>query len=122
MSFEDVDEAAYYGEAIRWAASQKIVNGYSDTEFAPDKLITREEMAAIINRYAEYNGMEIVQKGDLSQFTDAAQISEWATANVRWAVGNGILSGRGDGTLDPKGNTTRAETAAILHRLIEKQS
>lgn len=122
MSFEDVDEAAYYGEAIRWAASEKIVNGYSETEFAPDKLITREEMAAIINRYADYKGMETAQTGDLSQFTDAAQISEWASANVSWAVGNGILSGRGDGTLDPKGNTTRAETAAILHRLIEKQS
>ena len=120
MTFADVDEGEYYSEAVRWAASEQIVKGYSEEEFAPNKLITREEMAAIINRYADYKGIETVQTGDLTQFSDRAQISDWATENVSWAVGNGILSGKGEGILDPNGNTTRAETAAILQRILEK--
>ena len=120
MTFADVDEGEYYSEAVRWAASEQIVKGYSEEKFAPNKLITREEMAAIINRYADYKGIETVQTGDLTQFSDRAQISDWATENVSWAVGNGILSGKGEGILDPNGNTTRAETAAILQRILEK--
>ncbi len=120
MTFGDVDENAYYAEAIRWAASEQLVKGYSETKFAPDQLITREEMAAIINRYADYKDMESMQAGDLSQFNDTARISPWATENVRWAVGNGILSGKSNGILDPQGNTTRAEIAVILQRLLEK--
>lgn len=118
MTFEDVDASAYYGEAVRWAASEGIVKGYSDTEYAPDKRISREEMAAIINRYADYKGMEIKEAGDLTQFADSGQIAEWARENVSWAVGAGLLSGKGNGILDPQGNTTRAEAAAILQRLI----
>lgn len=120
MTFEDVDASAYYGEAVQWAASEQIVKGYSDTEFAPDKLISREEMAAIINRYAGYKGMKTDESGDLTQFADSGQIADWARDNVSWAVGAGILSGKGNGILDPQGSTTRAEAAVILQRLMEK--
>ena len=120
MTFEDVDEAEYYGEAVRWAASEKIVRGYSETEFAPERLITREEMAAIINRYAEFKGIGSDASGDLSQFEDESLISDWARNNVSWAVGEGILAGKGDGMLDPQGNTTRAQAALILQRLLEQ--
>lgn len=117
MTFDDVDTSAYYGEAVRWAASEGLVKGYSDEEFASDKPISREEMAAIINRYADYKVLKLDTEGNLSKFTDEDMVSAWAKENVEWAVGNEILSGKGNGILDPQGNTTRAETAAILQRL-----
>lgn len=119
MTFEDVDQEAYYAEAVRWAASERIVTGYSDAEFAPDKLITREEFAAVTERFAEYIGMDTSERGNLEVFDDAYTIGEWARENVSWAVGAGLLNGKGGGKLDPKGSTTRAEAAAILQRLFE---
>ena len=121
MKFDDIVGNAYYAEAVRWSASEGIVNGYSDTEFAPDKKITREEIAAILGRYAEYKNVDTSVSGDLAQFTDQAQIADWARDNVAWAVGYGMLCGKGDGILDPQGNTTRAEAAAMLQRFLEKQ-
>lgn len=121
MKFDDIVGNAYYAEAVRWTASEGIVNGYSDTEFAPDKKITREEIAAILGRYAEYKNVDTSVSGDLAQFTDQAQIADWARDNVAWAVGYGMLCGKGDGILDPQGNTTRAEAAAMLQRFLEKQ-
>ena len=118
--FDDVDQSTYYAEAIRWASSEKIVNGYSDTEFAPEQNITREEMAAIMNRYADYKGADTNARGDLMKFTDQAQIADWARENFAWAVGYGLLSGKENNLLAPKGFTTRAEAAAILNRFLEK--
>ena len=77
-------------------------------------------MAAIINRYADYKGVDTSVRGDLMKFSDQSRIADWARENVAWAVGYGLLSGREDNLLDPQGNTTRAETAAILNRFIEK--
>ena len=119
MTFDDVDQEAYFAEAVRWAASEGIVLGYSDTEFAPDQMISREEMAAILNRYADYKGLDTSASGDLSQFTDQAQIADWARENVAWAVGYGLIGGKEDGQLDPQGSATRAETAAMLQRFFE---
>ena len=119
MTFEDVDQEAYYGEAVRWAASEEIVLGHSNEEFAPDDFITREQIAAILERYADYKGIATDEAGSLSRFTDAAQISGWALGNVQWAVGVGLIKGHEDGSLDPQGNTTRAEAAAILQRFLE---
>ena len=119
MTFEDVDQEAYYAEAVRWAASEQIVLGYSDTEFAPDQLISREEMAAILNRYADYKGVDTSVSGDLSRFTDESQIADWARENVAWAVGYGLINGRDNGQIDPQGSATRAETAAMLQRFLE---
>lgn len=121
MTFKDVDETAYYGEAVRWAASQQLVNGYTETEFEPKKPITREEMAAIIHFYADYKGKETTQTGNLSQFTDQSHISNWAREHVSWAVGTGLFSGKGDGILDPQGITTRAEAASVLQRFFEQK-
>ncbi len=120
MTFTDVDAGAYYGEAVRWAASEGIVKGYSDEAFTPDNLITREQFAAIMQRYAEYKGIETSEIDDLSQFTDAGDVSGWALGNMQWAVGTGLITGRNDGSLDPQGSTTRAEAAAILQRFLEK--
>ena len=119
-SFDDVALQSWYGPAVYWAQMNGIVKGYSDEVFAPDKLITREEMAAIMYRYAGYKGVDTSAAGDLSQFSDQSQIANWARGNVEWTVGYGLISGRSDGTLDPKGNITRAETAAILQRFLEK--
>ncbi len=120
MTFEDVDQNAYYAEAVRWAASQGIVLGHSDKEFAPDDLISREQLAAILERYADFKGIATDETGDLARFTDAAQVSGWALGNVQWAVGAGLITGRNDGSLDPQGSATRAEAAAILQRFLEK--
>ena len=77
-------------------------------------------MAALINRYAQYKGLDSNATGDLSQFTDRRKISDWAEQNLTWAVGEGLINGKGGGVLDPKGDTTRAETAALLQRFLEK--
>ena len=120
MSFADVDAGAYYGEAVRWAASEGIVKGYSDTEFAPDDLITREQIAVIMQRYAQYKGIVADESDDLSQFADAGDVSDWALGSMQWAVGTGLISGKDIGSLAPQDNTTRAEAAAILMRFLEK--
>ena len=119
MTFDDVSEDSYYGDAVRWAASEGIITGYSDTEFAPDKVISREEMAAVLERYASYKGEDTSARGDLAQFADQETISDWAVANMEWAVGAGIINGKDNSTLDPKGTTTRAEVAVILNRFLE---
>ena len=120
MTFADVDASAYYGEAVRWAASEGIVKGYSDTEFAPDDLITREQIAVIMQRYAQYKGIVADESDDLSQFADAGDVSDWALGSMQWAVGTGLISGKDIGSLAPQDNTTRAEAAAILMRFLEK--
>ena len=119
--FADVAPDAYYTKAVIWAENNGIVAGYSEVEFAPDNLISREEMAVIMNRYAEYKGADTGVSGDLTRFADQAQISDWAREDIAWAVGYGLLSGKENNLLDPQGNTTRAETAAILNRFLEKQ-
>ena len=118
--FEDVAPDAYYTKAVIWAENNGIVKGYSEVEFAPDKLISREEMAAIMHRYAGYKGADTGVSGDLMKFADQAQIADWARENVAWAVGYGLLSGKGNNLLDPQRHTTRAETAAILNRFLKK--
>ncbi len=118
--FADVAPDAYYTKAVIWAENNGIVKGYSEVEFAPDKLISREEMAAIMHRYAGYKGADTSVSGDLTKFADQAQIADWARENVAWAVGYGLLSGKDNNQLDPQGHTTRAETAAILNRFLEK--
>lgn len=120
MTFDDVDPEAYYAEAIRWAASEELVLGLSDTEFAPDDLITREQLAAILERYADFKGLTTDETDDLTRFTDTEQVSNWAFGNMQWAVGAGLITGHDDGSLDPQGSATRAEAAAILQRFLEK--
>ena len=120
LKFDDVDDNAYYAKAVSWASKNGIIAGYSDTEFVPEQNITREEMAAVMSRYADYKGINTNIQGDLTVFADANAVSGWARENVSWAVETGLISGKGDSILDPLGSTTRAETAEILHRFLEK--
>ena len=114
--FEDVDAESWYGAAVYWARNNDIIQGYSDEKFAPNEPVTREQMAAILYRYAQFRSISTDETGDLSQFTDSDSISEWAKNSVDWAIGKGLLTGKGNGILDPTGNATRAEVAAMLQR------
>lgn len=121
MPFTDVDGGAWYAEAVRWASSEGIVEGVSDTEFAPNEAVTREQFAAILYRYAQYDGMDAVTlEENLGGFTDADSISEYAVPALNWAVGEGIITGTTATTLEPQGTATRAQAAAMLMRFAER--
>lgn len=117
--FADVDATAYYGTAVYWARLNGIAGGYDDATFGPNDPITREQMAAILYRYAQYKGYDVSAKADLNKFTDADEISNYALEALQWANAEGLINGKGDGVLDPKGQATRAEAAAILTRFNE---
>ncbi len=115
MQFKDVPGGVWYTEAVRWAASQGVVNGYNRYKFGPDDNITREQLAVMLWRYAGSPGAT-----DNLHFRDAEKISGYALEALRWAVGQDIMQGKGDGILDPKGTATRAEAAAMLMRFLGK--
>lgn len=115
--FSDVPADSWYNKAVLWASENGIVNGYGDGIFGPDDTITREQLAAIFYRYAD--SPEISGMG-LDEFADANAISDYAKSSMLWAVQNGIINGKGDGIIDPAGNATRAETATIFYRYLEK--
>ena len=117
LQFEDVPSGAWYTEAVRWAASTGIVSGYGNGLFGPDDNITREQLAVMLWRYA---GSPAATDREL-HFSDANQASSWALDALRWAVENGIISGKGGGILDPTGPATRAEAAEILKNFLENQ-
>ena len=118
MPFTDVAEGAWYAEAVRWAASEGIVTGVSETSFEPDEPITREQFAAILWRYAKYKGFDVSigESTNILSYADFGEIDEYAIPALQWACGEGIISGRGEGVLDPRGTATRAEAAAMLQR------
>ncbi len=117
--FSDVAVGDWYAQAVNWAASVGVVNGFDDGTFQPNTAITREQMAAILRNFAAYKGMDVSTTGDLSTYTDATSVSDWAKDSVTWAVGSGLIGGYEDSTLRPQGNTTRAEAAAMLQRYLE---
>ena len=116
MPFADVDGGAWYAEAVRWAASEGIVEGVSATEFAPDAEITREQLAAILHRFAG----EPATAANLATFTDAASVSAYAVDAMAWCVEQGIITGVTDDTLAPQSTATRAQCAAMLMRFAER--
>ena len=118
-SFTDVASNMYYADAINWAAANGIVNGITTTTFGPDNAITREQMAAILYRYAQYKGYDVTASNDLSSYTDASQISAYATTAMQWANAEGLITGNTTTTINPIGNATRAEVATILMRFCE---
>ena len=120
LKFDDVAEDAYYADAVCWASENGIITGVSDGKFAPDQNMTREEIAAVMSRYADYKGIHTASQGDLTVFADADAVSGWARESVAWAVDYGLLSGKENNLLDPRGDTTRAEAAAILKRFLEQ--
>lgn len=113
--FADVAENAYYAEAILWAAENGIVTGYGSNRFGPDDPITREQLAAILYRYAQYKELDTSASDSLKGFTDASKISTYAKEAMGWACAVGLLQGSHN-ALDPQGNATRAQVAAILYR------
>ncbi len=118
--FDDVKSGMYYEDAITWAAANGIVKGYGDNKFGPDDEITREQMVALLYRYATYKGYDISGRNSLVAFTDTEKISSYALDNIKWAVDAGLVNGKGNGILDPLGNSKRCEIAAILHRFIDE--
>ena len=119
-SFTDVEAGKWYADAITWTAENGIFAGYSKDKFGPDDPITREQLAAIFYRYADYKGYDLTVKGNLDKFKDADKITDYAKTAMQWAVGNGLVKGKSGNLLDPQGTATRAEIAAMLHRFIEK--
>lgn len=117
--FTDVASGAWYADAVTWAAANGIVNGVSDTEFAPNTDITREQLAAILFRYAEYKGYNVSGRDSLTGYTDRGSISAYALDAMRWAVDEGLITGMTDTTIEPQGTATRAQCAAMLMRFIE---
>lgn len=115
MPFTDVDGGAWYAEAVRWAASEGIVTGVSDTSFAPNAEITREQLAAILHRYAG----EPATAANLAGYADGASVSAYAVDAMSWCVEHGIITGTTATTLEPQGTATRAQAAAMLMRFAE---
>lgn len=120
--FSDVVPGRYYSNAIIWAYQNGIVNGYADGNFGIDDNITREQIAKMLKYYSDIKGYSGTL-ADLSSFPDVAEVSGWAVEPIRWAVGNGMITGKNvNGTyyLDPKGEATRVECAAMLTRFMKK--
>ena len=119
-SFTDVEAGKWYADAITWTAENGIFAGYGKDKFGPDDPITREQLAAIFYRYADYKGYDLTVKGNLDTFKDADKITDYAKTAMQWAVGSGLVKGKSGNLLDSQGTATRAEIAAMLHRFIEK--
>ena len=117
--FSDVETGTWYTDAVAWAAQNGIVNGVSDTQFAPGDDITREQLAVILYRYATYQGYAVSQRADLSGFVDAGTISTYAQEALSWANATGLITGTTGTTLSPKGSATRAQVATILSRFCQ---
>ena len=121
-NFTDLNVGDYYYSAVVWANVNGIVNGVDDTHFAPDSPVTRQQIAAILYRYAKFTGNLVENQGSLDGFVDKALVEPYAVAPMAWAVGEGIISGTtNDGvttTLSPLDHATRAQVAVMLHRYL----
>lgn len=117
-SFADVAAGEYYSQAVAWAASNGIANGYDDTHFGPNDTLTREQLVTMLYQYASAQKYDVSKTAAVDSFADGASVSAYAKTAMEWAYAMEILGGRPNGTLDPSGNATRAEIAAILYRFI----
>lgn len=117
--FPDVATGTWYTDAVLWANSKGVITGYANKMFGPADNLTREQMAVMMYRYANYLGKDTSVNGDFSKFKDASSVSEFATEAMKWAVTKQIITGKENGTMiDPQGNTARAEAAAIIQRFM----
>jgi hypothetical protein len=122
-AFSDVNAGQYYAAAVAWASANGIVNGLGDDTFAPGAQITREQLAAMLYRYASAQGLDVSARSDTAAFPDAQDASAWAGDALSWAVASGILTGRANpvgAELAPQGTATRAEVAAMIERLVKQ--
>ncbi|MDR3277906.1 MAG: S-layer homology domain-containing protein, partial [Oscillospiraceae bacterium] len=113
--FTDITKGTPLSAAVSWASAAGVVTGYEDGSFKPNNSITREQIAAMLYRYAAYKKQSAGAEGDLSVFTDADKISDYAQAPMTWAVGKKLINGMGDGTVNPQGAATRAQVAQVLY-------
>lgn len=120
--FDDVVDGAWYADAVTWAAENGIVGGYGNGKYGPDDPITREQLAAILWRYAKYKGYDVSVGEDTNilSYTDVADLSEYAIPAMQWACGAGVIEGVTDSTLVPQGDATRAQAAVMLMRFCEE--
>ena len=116
--FTDVAEGEWYTLAILWGVENDIVTGYGDSTFGPNDALTREQIAAILYRYAGHLGKNTEQRADISGYADADAVSDWAREAIQWANAVGIINGRSETDIAPLGNATRAEMAAMIQRFI----
>ena len=121
QEFDDVADGMWYTEAVNWAAANGIVDGYGDNRFCPEEPISREQLAVILYRYAQYDGQDTSagEDTDLSAYSDADAIRAYAMDAMRWACGKGLIEGVTDTTLEPGGSAIRAQVATILMRFCE---
>ncbi|MBQ8940286.1 MAG: S-layer homology domain-containing protein [Firmicutes bacterium] len=117
--FDDVAKGSYYENAVAWALANNIVAGYDDKHYAPNESISREQMAAILWRYAKFKNYDVSVSEDMNvlNFKDAEQISAYAAPAIRWAVKDGIITGFEDNTMRPKENANRAQMAVIFNKI-----
>ncbi|MBQ9955668.1 MAG: S-layer homology domain-containing protein, partial [Eggerthellaceae bacterium] len=124
-TFDDVSPDAWHADSMAWAQEAGIIRGYDDgsNEVGPNDKLTREQLAAILYRYAEWKGMDVSARADLSQFADGAEVSAWAQDAMSWAVAEGIIRGYDDGSnkIAPTSGALRAQTATMLLRFSELQ-
>lgn len=120
--FTDVDKEVYYANAVNWAKQNGIVNGVTETEFAPDTNITREQIVIILYRYSllKKHNTDIGKNTSIAQYNDFPLVSEYAIQAMQYAIESGLIKGDTSGNLNPQGLATRAEIATILHRFMEK--
>ncbi|MCI8525302.1 MAG: DUF4430 domain-containing protein [Oscillospiraceae bacterium] len=116
--FADVAGGAWYADSVAWASQAGIVSG-TGNGFDPNGNVTREQLATMLYRYARTLGMDVAAQGDLGRFADGGKTSAWARDAMGWAVGSGLISGKGNGSVDPAGSATRAEVAAIMQRMVK---
>ena len=118
--FTDIPSGSYCEKAATWAAANGIISGYGDGRFGPSDAVTREQLAAILYRYAQYKGYDLSGSADLTGFTNQGTVGSFARPAMAWANGNGFINGTAGGALAPKGTATRAQTAMILMRFCQK--
>lgn len=118
-SFTDVASGAYYANAVAWANANGIVSGYGSGKFGPNNKVTREQLAAILYRYAQYKKYDVSGANSLDGYADAQSVSSYAVPALQWANAAGVVTGKSGSKLDPKGNAARAEVAAMLMRFCE---
>ena len=117
--FADVADGAWYADAVAWAAEHGIVSGVGGGSFTPGGTITREQLAVMLYRYAQYKGYDVSKTADLSGYADQDKLSDWAAQAVQWACGSGLMAGRSAAQLAPEGTLTRAEAATMLKAFCE---
>ncbi len=119
LPFADVAAGKWYSDAVNWASTNGVVTGYDENTFGPDDPITREQLAAILYRYAAFKGYGVTEKADLAAFADAGAISAYAQESMSWANNNGLIGGVSADLLQPQGSAVRAQVAVILMRFCE---